>query len=79
MQRSSVDLPEPDAPIRQITSCSATARSIPFSTSSSSKRLCRPSMRTASAVTAPPPVCRRLRSRATIPSTNRVIGTVITR
>ena len=28
-QRSSVDLPEPDAPIRQITSCSSTTRSMP--------------------------------------------------
>ena len=33
MQRSSVDLPEPEAPIRQTTSCSPTARSIPRSTS----------------------------------------------
>ena len=31
-QRSSVDLPEPEAPIRQITSWGATAKSIPFST-----------------------------------------------
>ena len=29
MHRSSVDLPEPEAPIRQITSCGATARSMP--------------------------------------------------
>ena len=32
-QRRSVDLPEPEAPIRQTTWCSSTARSIPFSTS----------------------------------------------
>jgi hypothetical protein len=29
MQRSSVDLPEPDAPISATAACSATARSIP--------------------------------------------------
>ena len=29
MQRRSVDLPLPDAPIRQTTSCSATSRSMP--------------------------------------------------
>ncbi len=34
MQRSSVDLPDPDAPIRQTTSCSPTSRSIPRNTSS---------------------------------------------
>ena len=44
MQRSSVDLPEPDAPIRQTTSCSATSRSMPRSTSCSPNALCRPSM-----------------------------------
>ena len=33
-QRSRVDFPDPEAPIRQITSCSATARSMPRSTSS---------------------------------------------
>jgi len=32
MQRSSVDLPDPDAPIRAIAACSGTARSIPRST-----------------------------------------------
>ena len=32
MQRSSVDLPEPDAPMRQTTSCSATVRSTPSMT-----------------------------------------------
>ena len=32
-QRSNVDFPEPDAPIRQTTSCSSTARSIPRRTS----------------------------------------------
>ena len=50
MQRSSVDLPDPDAPIRQTTSCSSTARSMPFSTSRSPKDLCRPSMRSASVI-----------------------------
>jgi hypothetical protein len=33
-QRRSVDFPEPEAPIRQTTSCSASVRSIPRSTSS---------------------------------------------
>ena len=33
MHRSSVDLPEPDAPIRQTTSCRATSRETPLSTS----------------------------------------------
>ena len=39
MHRRSVDLPEPDAPIRHTTSCSATTRSIPRSTSSGAERL----------------------------------------
>ena len=53
MQRSSVDLPEPEAPIRHTTSCSATDRSIPCSTSRSPKRLVeRPRCGRASAVTA---------------------------
>ena len=42
-QRSSVDLPDPDAPIRQTTSCGATARSMPLSTSLTPKDLCRSS------------------------------------
>ncbi len=33
-QRSSVDLPDPDAPMRQTTSCEATVKSMPRSTSS---------------------------------------------
>ena len=36
---SSVDLPEPDAPIRHTTSCGATVRSMPFRTSFSPKDL----------------------------------------
>ena len=47
MQRSSVDLPHPDAPMRQTTSCSATSRSIPRRTSRSPNDLWRPSMRSA--------------------------------
>src|SRR4051794_2114835 len=38
MQRSSVDFPEPDAPISVTTLCSSTDRLTPFSTSSSPKR-----------------------------------------
>ena len=47
MQRRSVDLPEPEAPIRQTTSCSPTTRSIPRSTSSLSNDLRSPSTRSA--------------------------------
>ena len=43
-QRSSVDFPEPDAPMRQTTSCSASSRSMPRSTSSFPKDLRRPSI-----------------------------------
>ena len=60
-QRSSVDLPEPDAPIRQTTSCSATSRSIPRSTSSLPNDLCRPSMRSAGAAV-------RLPAHASLPA-----------
>ena len=44
MQRSRVDFPEPDAPIRQMTSCVATDRLMPLSTSLASKDLCRSSI-----------------------------------
>ena len=44
MQRRSVDLPLPEAPIRQITSCSATVRSMPRSTSFFPNDLWRPSI-----------------------------------
>ncbi len=47
MQRRSVDLPLPEAPIRQITSCSATVRSMPRSTSFFPNDLWRPSMTSA--------------------------------
>src|SRR6185369_2267757 len=57
MQRRSVDLPDPDAPMRQTTSCSATTRSIPRRTSFGPNDLWSPSMRSASAV-----IGRRLRS-----------------
>ncbi|MNH14317.1 hypothetical protein D3C79_739080 [compost metagenome] len=43
MQRSKVLLPEPLAPIRQITSPSRAVRETPLSTSILPKRLCRPS------------------------------------
>ena len=79
MQRSSVDLPEPDAPIRQITSCSSTDRSMPFSTSSLPNDLCT-SVQTSAGVggahTRPPAICR-LRSRAISQSVSRACGTVI--
>ena len=42
-QRRSVDFPEPDAPMRQTTSCSASSRSIPRSTSTFSNDLRTPS------------------------------------
>src|SRR5690606_13281307 len=42
MQRSSVDLPEPDGPMRQTTSPGSTVRSIPLRTSTSPYDLCRP-------------------------------------
>ena len=77
MQRSSVDLPDPDAPIRQTTSCSATVRSMPRSTSSAPNDLCSPSMRSASTVIGAPPAEARSRSRvATSQSVNRASGMV---
>ena len=42
MQRSSVDLPEPEAPIRAIASCSRTVRSMPRRTWRSPKDLVTP-------------------------------------
>src|SRR5262245_52629802 len=39
-QRSSVDLPEPEGPMMKTSSPCATARSIPFSTSTAPKDLC---------------------------------------
>ena len=53
-QRSRVDLPEPDAPIRQTTSCWPTDRSIPRRTSSLPNDLWRPSMTTAGTVAGEP-------------------------
>ncbi len=50
-QRSSVDLPDPDAPIRQTTSCVATDRSMPLSTSLVPNDLCSPSILIASSPT----------------------------
>jgi hypothetical protein len=52
--RSSVDLPDPDAPIRQTTSWVATVRSMPLSTSLAPNDLCSPSIRTASPLAAGP-------------------------
>ena len=75
MQRRSVDLPDPDAPMRQTTSCSATTRSIPRRTSSVPNDLWSPSMRSASR--AGPPgrhrpatgrACARGRARRASPS-----------
>ena len=79
MQRSSVDLPDPEAPIRQITSCSSTDRSMPFSTSSLPNDLCT-SLQTSAGVVVltprPPAICR-LRSRSISQSVSRACGTVI--
>ena len=47
-QRSSVDLPDPDAPIRQTTSWVATDRSMPLRTSLAPNDLCSPSILIAS-------------------------------
>ena len=79
MQRSSVDLPEPDAPIRQITSCSSTDRSMPFSTSSLPNDLCTSLQTSAGAAVAHtrPPAIWRLRSRAISQSVSRACGIVI--
>ena len=74
MQRSSVDFPEPDAPMRQTTSCSASARSIPRSTSVLPNDFRRPSI-CERAHASLPACCRRL-SRATSQSVNRAIGIV---
>jgi hypothetical protein len=52
MQRRSVDLPDPDAPIRQTTSCSATSRSIPRSTASDPNDFSSPSTWSAGAALA---------------------------
>ena len=62
-QRSSVDLPEPEAPIRQTTSCSATSRSMPRSTSTLPKDLWTSSSAERAHI-AIAPVWRRLRSRS---------------
>src|SRR6478735_8568793 len=47
MQRSSVDLPEPERPMIATTCPASTLSETPFSTSSEPKRLWMPSMRTA--------------------------------
>ena len=68
-------------PMRQTTSCSATARSMPRRTSSAPNDLCRPSIRSASAVVASalaPPCAPLRRSRATSQSVNRASGMVTT-
>ena len=79
MQRSSVDLPEPDAPIRQTTSCSATARSMPRRTSSVAERLVQAldAQRLARSP-ARRPRSRAALSRATSQSVNRASGIVTT-
>ena len=46
MQRSRVDLPEPEGPMSTVTEPGSTVRSTPRSTCSSSKNLCRPAMQT---------------------------------
>ncbi len=74
-QRSSVDLPEPEAPIMQTTSCSATARSIPRSTSFRPNDLWTSWSSTAFMRARAP--CRRL--RAISQSVKRVSGIVSNR
>ncbi len=66
MQRSSVDLPEPDAPIRHTTSCSATRQSIPRSTSFLPNDLCTPSTESCAAalMRALPPAAGAARARS---------------
>ena len=76
-QRSSVDLPEPDAPIRQTTSCSATARSIPRSTSTAPNDLRTPSSSEQRRSSRRPAACRRRRSRRISQSVKRASGIVI--
>ncbi len=90
MQRSSVDLPEPEAPIRQMTSWAATDRLMPLSTSLVPKDLCRSSIRMAwaaagrgcarrldlGAAHAVAPASRRRRSRSISRSVNRASGMV---
>ena len=49
-QRRSVDFPDPEAPIRQTTSCGSSVRSMPFSTSALPNDLCRPSTASAALV-----------------------------
>ena len=75
MQRSSVDLPEPDAPISATTSCSSTARSMPSSTVCLPNDLTRPST-TRDVAHASRPACRLRRSRATSQSVKRASGIV---
>ena len=74
MQRSSVDLPEPEAPISATASCSATSKSTPCRTSRSPKALVTPRTSiTGPAISAPYPIPPPMRS------TSRASGTVITR
>src|SRR5262249_39214124 len=69
-QRSSVDLPDPDAPIRQTTSWAATDRLMPLRTSLAPNDLCRSSILIASpSATGPGPAltgCPRWRSRGAL-------------
>ena len=74
-QRSSVDLPEPEAPIRQTTSCSATLEVDPAQHLVLAERLVHALDRDGAHATAPG---RRLRrSRATSQSVKRASGIVI--
>ena len=77
MHRSSVDLPEPDAPMRQTTSCWASSRSIPRRTSSLPNDLRSPLIATATVAHTSLPAWRRRRSRATSQSVKRASGIVI--
>ena len=76
MHRRSVDLPEPEAPIRQTTSCSATSRSMPPSTSFVAEGLVDVLDLQRRGHAAPPSASRRRRSRATSQSVSRASGIV---
>ena len=80
MQRSSVDLPDPDEPMRQTTSCSATVRSMPRRTSSDAEGLVQAldPERFAGLHQRCPPCAPLRRSRATSQSVNRASGIVTT-
>ena len=83
MQRSSVDLPEPDDPMRQTTSCSATVEVDAAQDLEVAERLVQAldpegALRRTSIRRVPPGARPRARSRATSQSVNRASGIVTT-